>query len=367
VFSDGGFEMAEPIPPFGTGTPPWDLPTVIQPPSCIFLPRRSAVALHNLIFALYCNTTRTVFIYTDGSASANPGRCGSAAAFFFDQQWYVFNTPVGLGFSLTAELCAFKLAFAKLALLMSSPGSQVRQVFMFSDSQTSIGLLEGWLQPRCHYRLVSVIRDQLFTLRAALTLSIFWSPGHTGINGNVRADQAAAVAATQVQCTSPSPGQPLVPQSLSRSLTVTALRLSWQHFWSSYCRSSTDSDSLGRIRQVVGRWHVISLGSRPQQTLLARLRFGHCPLRAHLSRFHPNVSPFCACGERETVAHFLLHCRLFVPQRTVMFAAVRLVYSMSISEAVLLGEPDFTLSSHAHLAIVSAVHSFVLSTGRFRL
>jgi hypothetical protein len=38
VFSDGGFEMAEHIPPFGTGTPPWDLPTVIQPNifKCIF-------------------------------------------------------------------------------------------------------------------------------------------------------------------------------------------------------------------------------------------------------------------------------------------------------------------------------------------
>jgi hypothetical protein len=73
------------------------------------------------------------------------------------------------------------------------------------------------------------------------------------------------------------------------------------------CQSHRSYDSLSRIRHTVGHWSVVFVGSRTQQTLLARFRLGHCCLRAHMSRSHP-VSPLCVCGESETVRQFLLEC-----------------------------------------------------------
>jgi hypothetical protein len=203
------------------------------------------------------------------------------------------------------------LALGKLLSLTSRVGAQVTQVFIFSDSQTAIGLAEGFLQPNCHFRLVSMIRSQLLSLRGVVTVAIAWIPGHLGVSGNVKADRAAGAAATLVGM-STTPGQPLVPYSISRSLCLSAIRLSWQSSWFSYFQSRVGLDTLGRLHPVIGRWPVVFLGSRVQQTLLVRLRFGHCCLNVHMSRFHSDVSHFCACGQRETVAHFLLRCRLYV-------------------------------------------------------
>jgi hypothetical protein len=148
-------------------------------------------------------------------------------------------------------------------------------------------------------------------------------------------------------------------------LVRAALHLTWQRSWCAYLRDHDHAHSLGRLRQVVSRWPVVFLGTRGQQSLLARLRLGHCCLRAHRSRFNPAFSPLCECGEPETVQHFLLHCRKFVSQRSVMFAAVRSVYDLCITESVLLGDCERVLTPTSHLRIISAVYRFTVATRRF--
>jgi hypothetical protein len=60
----------------------------------------------DLIFSLYCNALAQFLFTQMAQHQQTLGRCGSAPAFFFAQQWYVSNAPIGLGFSLTAELCS---------------------------------------------------------------------------------------------------------------------------------------------------------------------------------------------------------------------------------------------------------------------
>jgi hypothetical protein len=55
----------------------------------------------------------------------------------------------------------------------------------------------------------------------------------------------------------------------------------------------------------------------------------------------------------------LLECVRFSLQRAVMLAAVRFVYPATITESVLLGDPEIPLSRLSHLAIISAVFTCV--------
>ena len=123
-------------------------------------------------------------------------------------------------------------------------------------------------------------------------------------------------------------------------------------------------DSLSRIRLSIAPWPIIYFGNRRQQVVLARLRFGHCKLGASLSRFDATVSPFCACGLRETVSHFLLRCACYDNSRQILFRRVRACYAHDICEEVLLGSPNVRVRRAVLEEISDAVFAFVCATGR---
>jgi ribonuclease HI len=362
LIHDGGFSSAEPLALPQSVTPPWCLTVNAVSPFTSFS-RDFAHALHDVILCLLLRSHRDLFVYTDGSATGL-GFCGAAVSFFSSAcgEWSTFSSPVGIGSSLTAELRALELALLRVSVIVADGVVQIRRVFMFSDSQAAIGLLQGYFRPTCHFALVSSICSQIARLRRVLSLFILWIPRTARIEGNVRADQAARSAAAEVS--GMFPGQPLIPLAVSRSLCRFAMHRSWQSSWSFYLQSRVGIDTLGRIRQVIGKWHVVSLGTRAQQSLMARLRLGHCGLRAHCARFRPSISSLCVCGLPETVGHFLLECVCFSLQRAVMLTAVRFVYPATITESVLLGDPEIPLSGLSHLAIVSAVFTYVTSTDR---
>ena len=64
-------------------------------------------------------------------------------------------------------------------------------------------------------------------------------------------------------------------------------------------------------------------GSRKYETILFRLRSGHCRLRAHLFKIGCSDTPLCEfCGRPETVEHLLLKCSEFEHQRKSLKSAV---------------------------------------------
>ena len=59
--------------------------------------------------------------------------------------------------------------------------------------------------------------------------------------------------------------------------------------------------------------------SRKYETILFRLRSGHCLLRAHLCKIGCSDSSFCEiCNSPETVTHFLLHCPQYENNRSLL-------------------------------------------------
>ena len=92
------------------------------------------------------------------------------------------------------------------------------------------------------------------------------------------------------------------------------------------------------MKPEIAREQAYFVGTRKAQTVLARLRFGHCRLAASQYRFNLLASPFCRCQlEHETVSHFLLECSYFDQQGVRLMAAESEVYNGPVTEEILLG------------------------------
>ena len=181
------------------------------------------------------------------------------------------------------------------------------------------------------------------------------------------AKTAAQSAALAVASKSPTPAQPLIPLSTSNAFVRCALKARQQRSWFPIVQAKRGLDHLSRLRPCVSAASAFFVGTRRQQTILARLRFGTCNLNFSKSRLHANVNEECECGMRETVRHFLLECPLFESARSELVANVRTIRTMRdkvITEDVLLGGSGVSLSPEHWEVIVSSVEKYVLSTKR---
>ena len=163
---------------------------------------------------------------------------------------------------------------------------------------------------------------------------------------------------------SPKPGQPPIPLSTSKAFIVKALQTRRQEKWFRTVAEKSGLDHLSRIRADVSAAPAFFVGTRLQQTLLARLRFGICKLNYSTSRFDPCVNEECKCGALETVNHFLLHCPLYEQPRSQMIDEIRSIWRGVINEDILLGGGGVRLPPQHWTIVIAAVAKFVISTKR---
>ena len=128
--------------------------------------------------------------------------------------------------------------------------------------------------------------------RARVTLQ--WVPAHVGLRGNEIADQLAKAGS-------------LLPQfdtELSYRETKTTLRSAFQQEWvTSNNGYRADQDPFRKL-------------DRGQQTLIFRLRTGHCRLNSHANKIGLASSATCPCNSSpQTPEHILQSCVLFETQR----------------------------------------------------
>ena len=128
--------------------------------------------------------------------------------------------------------------------------------------------------------------------RAHTTLQ--WVPAHTGLPGNERADRLAKEGSRLTQPTSPA----------TYEETKTLLRSSSKREWLSLNHGyQAERDPIRTLE-------------RKNQTLIFRMRTGHCGLRAHLKKIGATATATCQCGQGDqTPAHILQDCPLFEEQR----------------------------------------------------
>ena len=125
----------------------------------------------------------------------------------------------------------------------------------------------------------------IYSIKSLKTV-VQWIPSHCGIIGNEKADKLAKEGAKQDQ----------------------------EENAVSFTEMKTIIKSLHNTPQQQDSYHQLS---RPEQTIIFRLRTGHNRLNQHLYRVMKVIpSPMCPCGETEqNTEHFLQTCKLHLAQR----------------------------------------------------
>ncbi|XP_056006907.1 uncharacterized protein LOC125665371 [Ostrea edulis] len=154
--------------------------------------------------------------------------------------------------------------------------SQTKSISQFQ--LFSLQMLLSVLQGLTNNKLPS-LEQALFNIQSRITV-LQWIPSHCGVYGNEQADILAKQGAGQQQ--------EETPVCLAEMKTIIK----------SLYRKSKHQDSYHHL-------------SRPEQTVIFRLRTGHNRLNKHLNRVMKVVpSRMCPCGEAEQdTTHILQTCK----------------------------------------------------------
>ena len=301
---------------------------------------------------------QTLLVYTDGSAMPNPGRVGYGVVLMNNGQQREISQAVGIGSNVTGELCGLQRALQEV---LATAGKFTR-TFIFCDCLAAVDLALSNTEPRFHFDLVRDIRLLVAEIRTRTSLTIQWVPAHVGVPGNEGANDAAKRAAASISAKSPIPGQPKIPMAIAKAILVQGQRERWSRRWITSAAQKFEFDHLSRLKPSVAKTDSFFVGTRREQSVLARLRLGHCALAASRARWSP-VDRICECGiEDETVGHFLLRCPRHARSRARLFQRISDVYEGFVNEEVLLGTAPVRMNRDEWRFISAAVYQYVRET-----
>jgi ribonuclease HI len=195
-----------------------------------------------------------------------------------------------------------------------------------------------------------------------IALTIRWTPGHCGIEGNERADDEAKTAAEGPHGSTdaallPDFTQNPIPRSVAAIQQAFEARTRqraikrWRRS-KRYNTSKAIDDSMPSNKFL----KLVHSMPRNQSTLLIWLRTGYAPLNYHLHRIHAIDSPECEnCRTEtaETTKHFLLDCPAHERARRTLQKA--LGHRKAGAIPFLLSNPD----------AMAPLMKFIDDTGRF--
>lgn len=252
--------------------------------------------------------------YTDGSRLEETGLSGAGVYIhYLSVEW-----PISLGKLTTvtqAELWAI-LSCVELEQVRLFQGGSI---VICSDSQCA---LQSLASPKITSSLVKECRDSLRQLAATKTVKLVWVPGHSGVEGNERADSLAR-RGSSTQFYGPEP----------------VIGVSSQVIKTAFSRWSTGAHSA-HWRMVVGCRQAKELIASPSAKftrsllrldrkwlrLLVGVLTGHCGLNKHLTTLR--VANDSRCGlcrtEDETALHYLGQCDALAFKRLCTFGSAYL-------------------------------------------
>ena len=179
-----------------------------------------------------------------------------------------------------------------------------------SDSQAAIKALSN-----CYTTsgLVESTRDSLNRLACRVEVTLMWTPGHVGIDGNERADRLAKHGCSRSNY-APEPVLP-VSYALCRTAVTRWLRRKALQDWRDTpgCRLSKVAFPAPDRRAAR---HLVSLTRRRLRAVISVLS-GHGEFAAHQFVCGKRTSPVCEhCEEeKEDSYHFLWRCQAFESHR----------------------------------------------------
>ena len=129
----------------------------------------------------------TIFVFTDGACTGNPGPAGIGIFFQFRDHKKEISRFIGSGTNNIAELTAIKVALQEIK-------DTRLPVALFTDSSYCYGVLTGSFKVKKNRDLVEEIKKEM---RRFPLLKFFKVEGHRGIAGNEKANFLAQQAIAQ--------------------------------------------------------------------------------------------------------------------------------------------------------------------------
>lgn len=146
--------------------------------------RLDAKTEHKTVFDTKTVSDNTIFIYTDGASSGNPGPSGIGVLLRFKDHEKEISRNIGEATNNIAELEAIKISLLELK-------HYDYPVRLFTDSSYAYGVLTlGW-KARKNKGLINSIKKLISKFR---DLQLIKVKGHDGFDGNEKADFLATSA-----------------------------------------------------------------------------------------------------------------------------------------------------------------------------
>lgn len=251
-----------------------------------------------------------VICYTDGSRARNQ----AGAGIYFQREDEGLSYPLGQFCTVfQAEVHAI-MTCAKHNYVSQENGSSI---VICSDSQAAIKAVSN---AKVTSDLVSEAVKALRELSRRNEVRLLWLPGHSGFQGNERADGLAKEGSTQ-RFIGPEPSLGLPTQVVKTVLRNWACREQLRLWYlKDGCRQAK---SLIREPNSGLAVSLLKL-KREEVRIIVGLLTGHAPLSRHLYIMKLEDDPICSfCSmEDETTFHFLGQCPAFGMKRLAIMGDV---------------------------------------------
>jgi ribonuclease HI len=222
-----------------------------------------------------------------------------------------------------------------------------------TDNQAAIKAFHSDLRKPGHHlareslRLTYQIRNKRRKSKYKLTLR--WTAGHEGIEGNEAADQEAKKAAEGL-----TSNTELLPSYLRKPLLINPSAVKRAHNntlknkWTNNWKQSTRGRKMDLIDSTSPSKKFLKAISAPDisrnaASAIAQLRITHIPLNKYLKQFKRADNARCpACGtDEETIAHYLLLCPSYAYERWALARQAKKNH-LTLTLKTLLGNAKMT-------------------------